>query len=194
VLAFDATAHSYTLDGRRLPSVTQVLEQLTDFSFVPAATLERSRQLGNAAHRMIELDVTNTLDVDSLTGPLVGYFAQWRAFLAKTGFRVKHCELRLASARYGYAGTLDLLGTFPGDSDDTLIDAKSGAVPKTARPQTAGYSQLVVENGICQRPPKRRALDLKEDSWRLTEPYTSREDWATFLACLTLFRWREQAA
>ena len=45
-LTFDEAAHEYRLDGRRLPSVTQLLAPLVDYSKVPRETLERAQALG----------------------------------------------------------------------------------------------------------------------------------------------------
>lgn len=198
MLAFDEARHVYTWAGAPVPGVTDTLTGAlgNDFGFVQADVLERARNLGTAVHRMIELDVAGRLDESSVTGILIGYLGQWRDFLAMTGFMVKQSELRLYSKRYGYAGTLDLLGDFPGvrPADlETLIDTKSGAVPRTARPQTAAYSNLLVENGICSRPPRRRALALKHDDWKLSEPYTDPRDMNVFLAALTLNNWKAAA-
>lgn len=59
---FDPVAHRYTLDGRVLPSVTQILRGLDDFSHVPARVLERARDRGTRVHSACNLDVLGTLD------------------------------------------------------------------------------------------------------------------------------------
>lgn len=186
-LAFDEAAHRYTVQGRTVPSVTQILDPLCDFSMVDRQALERARQLGTAVHRMIELEVAGTLDESTVRGPLVGFLQQWREFVKVTGFRMLHCELRLYSSRYGYAGTMDLHGML---DDETLIDTKSGATPKTAGLQTAAYHQLGVENSIFPPTTRRRVLDLKENSWRLTKPYTGTGDLRVFLSQLNVHNWQ----
>jgi hypothetical protein len=196
MFAFDASTHTYTLDGARLPSVTEVLK-ITDpdaFAFVREEVLAAKRDLGRAVHKMIELDANDDLDESSLAPPLTGYLEKWREFRERTGFVVEHCELQLYSARYGYAGTLDLLGHFRSRPlRKALIDTKSGAVPKTAGPQTAGYAQLLEENGICQRPD-RYVLDLKETRWSLTDAYTDPNDLRVFLGALSVLQFQRKKA
>lgn len=192
MLSFDPIKHEYRWNGARVPSVTQILHPLSDFSMVNPVVLDASRDLGVAVHAMIDLDVRRDLDEDSLDGPLPSFLCQWRAFLSDTGFKPLRSELKLYSSRYGFAGTLDLFGEL--DGHQTLIDTKSGAVPKTARPQTAGYKQLLEEAGIgAGRPIRRRALDLKADSWRLLPEYKDPNDLRVFLAALTLHNFKAAA-
>ncbi len=188
LLYFDEAAHRYTVQGRTVPSVTQVLDPLIDFSTVDPLVLENARRLGTAVHAMVELECAGTLDEATLHPRLVGFLAQWRDFVAVTGFRMMHCELRLYSPRYGYAGTMDLHGMLPGE--EVIIDTKSGATPKTAGLQTAAYHQLGVEAGIFPSTTRRRVLDLKENSWHLTKPYTGTSDLRVFLAQLTVTNWQ----
>lgn len=190
-LAFDEALHRYTVKGRTVPSVTQILDPLIDFSMVDREVLERARRLGTAVHRLIELEVAGTLDESSVSGILVGFLEQWRDFVKVTGFRTLHNELRLYSARYGYAGTMDLHGML---DDETLIDTKSGATPKTAGLQTAAYHQLGVENGYFPPTTRRRVLDLKEDSWKLSKPYTGTNDLRVFLSQLNVHNWKRGIA
>lgn len=192
MLEFDASTHVYRWNGSPVPSVTQILAPLgSDFRFVKPDVLDRSRDLGQAVHQMIELDAAGVLDESSVTGVLACYLEQWRRFVAATGFRVSYSELRLYSARYGYAGTLDLLGVL--DRHETLIDTKTGAVPRVAKPQTAAYANLLVENGMALKSLRRRALDLKPDSWHLSDEYRDPRDLNVFLAALTLHNWRAAA-
>ncbi len=193
MLTFDARAHAYRWKGAVVPGVTSVLRgALGDggLRFAKPDDLARARDLGTAVHRMIELEAAGDLDESSLVEPLPGYLMQWRAFVRQTGFTVKRCELQLYSLRYGYAGTLDLLGDLGGDA---LLDTKAGAVPRSARPQTAAYAQLLVENGICATTPKRYVLDLKPDRWSLSSEYRDPNDIRLFLAALTIHRFKEAA-
>jgi len=184
MLTFDPIPHEYRWQNAIVPSVTQIIRPIaTDFGFVAPDVLERARQKGDAVALMMELDCARQLDEESLTGPLVGYFKQWRDFLRVTKFQVLHAELPLYSKLYGYAGKFDLFGVL--ESNEMVIDEKSGAVPKTARPQTAAYAQLIKEEGICAKP-RRRVLDLKEDSWKLSDEYRDPGDLKVFLSCLTL--------
>jgi hypothetical protein len=203
-LQFDAAAHRYTLDGRRLPSVTEILAPITaqEYRGVDRETMERAALLGQAVHKLIELDIAGTLDEDALDGGLRPYLAQWRQFLSQSGFTPVLSERRVHSARYGYAGTPDLFGIL--NADAALIDAKrTAAVPRSAGPQTAGYEQALRENcpdvvsqcasGSGDGRIYRYALHLTPERWRLV-PQKDPNDLRVFLAALTLHNYLEKAA
>lgn len=189
-LHFDEATHTYTLNGKVLDSVTQILKRLSREAYrcVDRAVMERAAALGTAVHKLIELDIEGTLDEDGLDPQLVLYKDSWRKFLATSGFQPILSEQRVHSERYGYAGTLDLFGELHGSL--ALIDAKRCAqVPPTAGPQTAGY-----EIALRERHPelfasgkrvKRFALQLNTDGTHRLVPFTDPEDQRVFLSELT---------
>ena len=63
VLTFDPEKHEYRINGVLVPSVSQILAPLYDFSKIPRDVLERKRQIGTAIHKAIELDLLGDLDV-----------------------------------------------------------------------------------------------------------------------------------
>lgn len=205
-LRFDEATHTYTKDGVVVPSVTQILSDLSsrEYRHVSREVMEEAAMLGKAVHKMIELDLRDDLDLDSLSDELRRYYDAWRNFLATSGFRMVLSEQRVYSSRYGYAGTLDLAGWL--NKQSCLIDAKRTAqVPRTAGPQTAAYRQALAEGGwqfsfphdkaIQARIDKaeRYALHLRRDgTWRLV-PFTDPSDLRVFLACKTLNDWSNAA-
>lgn len=190
-LVFDEARHAYTLDGAPVPGVTSVLKvcSAADYAGVDPAVLELAAERGRAVHRLIELDGQGRLDEDSLDARLRPYLAQWRQFLAQSGFRPLLQEAQVASRRYGYAGTLDLFGELNGGL--ALIDAKSVVrVMPTTGPQLAGYELALRECAPELLPADtkcpRFALQLAPGGrWRL-EPFTSPRDARVFLAALTI--------
>ncbi len=191
VLRFDAEAHVYTLSGRRMPSVTQVLAQLEDWSKVDPVALELARVRGQHIHRMVELDVHGNLDEESLAPEYHGYLRQWRKFLAETRFKPLLAECQVFDERYGYAGTFDLAGTL--GPRFVLVDVKSGLVPRTVPLQTAAYLGAAVQRGKFPASAERAALRLHEDHYRffpIETPYLV--DLADFVAALRLHAWRER--
>lgn len=200
VLQFDAARHIYALGARRLPSVTMILHSITEQEYraVRADVMEAARQLGHAVHALIELECAGTLDEDALNDSLKPYLAMWRQFCAQSGFEPLVIEQRVHSARYGFAGTLDLYGRLNGRL--ALIDAKRCAkVPRSAGPQTAAYEIAVREclpvfaSGIAVQPIDRFALHLTPDRWQLV-PFRDPNDARVFLSALTLHNFMEQAA
>lgn len=189
MLAFDAEKHEYTWDGRVVPGVTRVLDQVQDFSMVAAEVLERKRQIGKALHEAIDLG--DELDPDTLDELVVPYYGAWRKFMDETGFKPLCSEQRIYSNRYGYAGTLDTIGKL--NHRSTLIDYKSAwdLHPATG-PQTAAYLNGAAEMEICDRSLPRYALQLRRDGTYRLEPLTDPNDLAVFLAMLSIFNWRKR--
>jgi hypothetical protein len=199
-LDFDPAAHRYQLDGRAIPGVTDTLKVVSagDYAMVDPDVLALKAALGQAVHKMIELDCTDDLDVDDLDPMLAPYYRAWRKFLTTSGFRVLLSECKVASLRYGYAGQLDLFGDL--NAIRCTIDAKCvvTVMPSTG-PQTAAYTQALRETRPdllpAGAPCRRYALQLRPTAadgtpmatpWRL-HPFTDdAADLRLFLACLTV--------
>lgn len=161
-LIFDETLHRYTLDGDVLPSVTQIIKPLYDFSMVPAGVLQRAAEFGTAMHLAVKLYLNDDLDEDSLDEPLQGCLSAFKEFqdtyhhifketpvVEKTGYH----------ARLKFAGTPDL------DFPSRVIDLKSRKVNMlTDGIQTAAYDHMT---GKGNR--ERYTLELYQDgSYALT--------------------------
>ncbi|KAF1008955.1 MAG: hypothetical protein GAK28_00587 [Luteibacter sp.] len=197
-LTYDDAVHEYRFDGRVVPSVTQILARLSaeEYRGVDRETMERAATLGKATHKVIELDLRGTLDTESLSEGLVPFYRAWRNFRSMSGFEPLLSEQRVYSARYAYAGTLDLFGRLNGRL--ALIDAKRTAqVPRTAGPQTSAYEAALRETRpdlTGAMPIDRFALHLRADgTWRLV-PFTERGDLRVFLAQITTQEWLRKAA
>lgn len=184
---FDEATHTYTLNGRRLPSVTQLLAPIgMDFSMVPADVLEAKRQLGTAVHQACELDDDDDLDEDSLPDALRPYLAAWRKFKADTGALVLDNERKLFHASLGFAGTLDRRVTMRGDL--WLLDLKTSAEPHASYGvQLAGYEVLLQHS----EPHRRGTVHLRDDGTYRLHEFNNPNDAACFRALLSLHHWKE---
>lgn len=194
-LQYDDATHTYTIGGRRLPSVTEVLGPITahEYHGVNLDVMERAALLGKAVHKLIELDIAGTLDDDALDDALRPYLAQWRQFRQQSGFKAMFSEQRVHSPKWGYAGTYDLIGSL--NRKFALIDCKrTCAVPRSAGPQTAAYVQAIRENSFdLPADIDRYVLHLTPERWRLV-PQKDPNDLRVFLAALTLHNYLEKAA
>lgn len=196
---FDEPTHEYRLDGVRLPSVTQILAPIKpDFSRVDPATLEAKRALGVAVHLACELDDQGELDDDGTDPRVLGFVAGWRRFRADTGAAILANEQRLYHPALRYAGTLDRLA-YLRTGDDAhaaawILDLKTG---DEAHPsfgvQLSGYELLLrAQRGEDGHTDLRRGtVHLREDGTYRLHRFTDPGDEATFIACLTIARWRE---
>jgi len=189
-LAFDPLAHRYTLDGRELIAVTQVLKEaglVDDRWWTDEACLR-----GRYVHEAILLHHEGDLAEDSLDPALAPYFTAYRQFLADTRFRAESVEQRVYHEALGYAGTYDLLGRFPTQTIGgwDLIDVKSGAVPSWVGIQLAGYSRAIC-NGTMKLL-RRWALNLQGDgTYRLVRCNDLNDD-KLFLSALAIAQWRRR--
>ena len=184
-LTFDPAAHAYTFAGVPVVSVTKVLGRLNDLSGIDAGVLENARLRGQAVHKAVELDIAGELDETDLHPEVAARLGQWRQFCRITKFEPLASELRVYSARYGYAGTLDLFGTLR--RERILLDLKAtAAIPATVGMQTAAYAQALRESIGCG-PIRRAVLRLAADRFEFL-PLNRPADLSDFLAELSQFR------
>lgn len=74
----------HTLDGKVIPSVSNVIEPLSDFSKIPPAILARKTELGTQFHDAIHAHLEDDLVFDSLDPDLVkpmNTFVEWWAIV-----------------------------------------------------------------------------------------------------------------
>lgn len=198
-LVFIENGHRYLLDGVEVPSVTQVLQPLSDYSKVPPAVLDHARQIGVAVHRACTLWDAEDLVVETLDPRLGGYLAAWQRFRAETGFVVELAEQPVYSLLYRCAGTFDRVGVFTGmvGKPRALLEIKTTAdfMPSFG-PQLAGYHQLLRDSGLMDRrlaaTLQRYAVQLREDGSYRLQTYIGPEDFRVFTSCLLLFHWRQR--
>lgn len=195
-LQFDAATHTYTVGGRPVPNVTRILSPLVDYSMIPAGKLEIARQKGVAVHKMVELDARGDLDEDGLPDWMRPVLKQWRKYCADTGFTVIESERKVYHQTYGYAGTLDLIGTFGGQGDEhALIDVKrSFLAGQVIGLQTAAYAEAYIDEIGHKLIVNRYALRLNENGPYRLEPYPGKTDFQSFLTCLSFHKLKARIA
>lgn len=185
-LEFDPVGHRYTLDGRILPSVTQILEPYEDWSGINPEVLAAAMERGTRVHAACALMLDGFIGPDDCDEDIRPYLRRFQNFLAESGFVVQLSEARVYSTKLGYAGTLDLYGDLP-KRKRSLIDIKSGSVPRSAGPQTAAYARALRESyGLETR--YRYALLLRPEGYKLV-PLADPNDDNVFLAAITMHNW-----
>lgn len=187
-LTFEAAGHVYRYDGRIVPSVTQILEVVDECWRVPVDVLERAGRLGTAVHLACELDDLDDLDETSVDPVIAPYLAAWRRFRSETGFAPDLIEHRVHHRSMGYAGTLDRVGTL--FERRSLIDIKSGEEWPSHGPQTAAYKEALATEG--EKVSDRYAVYLRDDGTYRLRKCEDKSDWAVFLACLTIRKYKER--
>lgn len=197
VLDFQESTHTYTLDGVRVPSVTQVIRPMYSFYGVPDEVLQAKAELGTNVHRACELLDLDDLDEDSDEGraalePIAGYLEGYKRFKADKKPVVIANEQRLYHPGHKYAGTIDRRYAMGGEIWD--VDLKSTvAMSPLVGVQTAAYAEMFkAHNGTPGKPARRGALQLFPDGkyklWEFKEP----SDFSVFLSLLTIQRFKER--
>lgn len=187
-LHFDEATHTYTLGGRVLRSVTQVIKDAglgPDFSMVPEDALERKRRIGIACHQACALWNERDLDESSVDPLCVGYVNAYKRFLVESGFVPTGWEQRLTDAELGFAGTPDVWGPLL-HARYIVIDLKNVATLdlRSIALQNAAYGRLLTVNDSVSAKAPRYALQLKPDgTYRLRESQHPMA-WRVFLAAL----------
>lgn len=187
---FEAATHTYTVDGVRVPSVTQTLEAagISDYSAVPADRLRYAQELGSAVHRATELYDRDELDYDSIAGTIVEpYLEGWVEFRRWTGFTPTFVEragvAELAGARFGF--TIDRVGTIKRQL--YVLDIKTGAPSRSWGPQLAAYEHALFAHGGGH---SLRAVVRLQPRPSLV-PMTDKSDLDVFRAALALETWKQ---
>ena len=188
-LGFDAATHTYKLGGSVVPSVTQVLAPLYDFSGIPRDVLERRRQIGVALDEAILLDLGDDLDEATLGPELQGPFEAWRRFRSEQRFALCAAQYPVASKKYRYAGTPDAWGLI--NDVETLADWKATAAmhPAVAL-QTAAYAAAGAEMGLFKPSIRRCGVRFQDDGRYVIEPFKDKADFAVFFSLLSIHNWR----
>ena len=180
-LKFDPESHTYTKDGRVLPSVTQVLSwvNIIDTSWFT----EDSAWRGSVVHRCCELDDEN--DLDEVTVPEIakGYLDAWRRFKNEVPMKFVSIEKQMSNDLY--AGTLDR------DAEWAIIDLKTGAIQPWVALQLAAYVELA--RGAGSKSCSRYAVRLSKNGKYKVQEFPVRDlrnDLGIFRAALSIYYWR----
>jgi len=189
MLTFDPVEHVYTVGTQRVPSVTQTLAPLVDYSQVPPAVLKRAQELGTAVHLMTELYDRDDLDTDNLSQELLPYLTAWMRFRAETGFVPELIEQRFHHPALRFAGTLDRTGIIGGRR--AVLDIKKMLrLEPVVGVQLAAYKELCIKNGV--HVEDRYGLGLRADGTYRLVPFKDTQDWPVFLSLLTLRNFKEK--
>lgn len=189
-LTFDEKRHAYSLDGERLPSVTQILGAIrkpfleTWRGRLGNAECDRisreSADWGTAVHAACEAFATG--DADLTGAPGEPYQTWFRANVR----RVIGAELRVASATHRYAGTIDLVAELL-DGATVVVDLKTGTTVGDDVPmQLEAYRRALLEQEgieasrrIVVHLPREKPGELNVIEYP-TEGHL--DDWRCFLA------------
>ena len=147
-LLFDESTHTYTLDGKRLPSVTEICAPLTAGRYDNALAAYAAAR-GSRIHELTALYDLDALP-DEIEAELVGYVKAWAAFCRDYRPVWERVEWPGWSID-GFAGTVDRIGLI--DGERLAVDVKTAAsLDRAAKVslccQTAAYAVMASETGL----------------------------------------------
>jgi len=190
-IAFDKEAHAYYVDGRRVPSVTQILREwilingyyvnVLDGTMIHRSKMERSREYGSAFHEALKLYVENDLDEDSLHPDLRAAFEQFKLWYASNDVEPIAIEKPIFNRQLMYAGTPDLVAKVRGRP--AVIEYKTGS-HLMAGPQTAAYA-----NALSHQIYRRYVLYFPRHGYMRQIELDSSDDFQFFRARLIEFNY-----
>ena len=159
---FNETAHTYTIDGRLVPSVTQVLgEILGDPTNGWGEQYHLDR--GSAAHELYAMLARGEdLRLYDYDARLDGHIAAWRAWYAAERPKFEAVEQPVAHSGRGYAGTPDAVCII--DGVVTMIDYKQSAGKRDLL-QMAAYV-LAFEEMTGSRVKLVQSLQINGTGWK----------------------------
>lgn len=185
-LTFDEATHTYRLDGRVVPSVTQVIGSVLPGWQADEWYLQR----GRALHHACALLDRGVLNWDSVAPEIIGRVRAWQRFVADSRAIIMGIETPHADSVYRFAGTIDRILFVDGVELPVICDLKSTIEPQV-RVQLGGYSVLSGVGG--KRPRRAVAVELHDDATYKTlwlNDHEMRRAEQTFLAALTVHNFK----
>ena len=175
---FDDNTHSYTIDGRKVPSVTQIINSF----IIPRACDPWYLQRGSANHACYAMIA---LGKEFECAPECEPFVRGcRKFFAEVKPEVVDVERIMFSKRYLFGGTLDLLAVINGCL--MIVDYK-GSITESLEYQLGSYS-LLYEELKGKKIRYGVGVRIKEDGkYSMTKPIDLRRSANGFLAMRTVY-------
>lgn len=125
-LDFNEENHAYTLDGRPVPSVTEIVGLITarKYADTNAAMMAQAQRRGTEVHELCEmLDCGVEPEELDIAPELVGYINAYLAFLRD--YRPEWEYIEKPVYCLDYAGRIDRVGTIDGQA--AIVDIKTTA-------------------------------------------------------------------
>lgn len=139
---FDEQTHTYLVDGQEVPSVTTILQPLSNRAYkqVNPSVLEYARNRGTAVHEALEVyDLGGDLEVVPETAPYIRAYLEWESIYKPKWIGVEQIVYNELGK---YIGTLDRIGRLY-DGRLAIVDIKTSNPSKEALVsvccQTAAY-------------------------------------------------------
>lgn len=197
-LVYDEPTRAHSLNGRPIPSVTQVIKCAglsDDFRFVDTMVLERARDIGKATHAATHYYDEGDLDESTIAPEVLPRLEAWKRLREEHGLVPMLLETVVCSTVFHFIGRFDrLMRTGWGPAKTILLDIKCGDPDSaSANLQLSGYEVALREEHpeLANEVIHRWSAELCDDGRYKLRQYprpgrTNRQDRAEFLAAVTV--------
>ena len=202
-LDYDDGAHSYKVDGVKVPSVTRIVDacfpkNLTDWAVTLGEEeyhriLDEALDIGNDTHKWIEFYIQNWLFRGYQT-PRTGdkFFNSVSSFLKwEEKFKPEwlYEERKIYCDRFKYAGTVDAVAKINGRV--CVIDFKtSKKIYKPYHLQVTAYAQAIKRIDGLRQWPLGIILRLDKETGQYQQKvFEPKDHFKTFVKCMELRQW-----
>ncbi len=186
---FDEATHEYRVDGRIIPSVTQILQGcgISNYNGIDRDIVDHKAAIGKAVHLACEFYDKGILE--SVPDLYTGYVEAYKRAVSDLSCKWDYIEHRRVATVDGmqFGMQLDRLGMIYGST--SLVEIKATATEEASwAVQLAGYHL-----GMEAYSMRRYALWLKPDGkYRLLE-YKDKRDFKVFRQALSLEYWKRNS-
>lgn len=182
-IKFTEETHEYTLNGKRLPSVTEIMKFITDrkYETVTEKILDVAKEKGTQVH--LACEVYNKTGYIGIDKEYKGYLDAYIKWIKENNIDREKIESEVITynAILSYAGTVDMIY-----DKKTVIDIKTcqDLDEKTTSVQTSAYIEALKLHGY-DHIKEAYILWLSKDG---KYKYVKLENkFNVFLSCLTLY-------
>jgi len=197
-LDYDDSAHSYKVDGVKIPSVTRIVDacfpkNLTEWALSVGEEeyhriIDEALEIGNDTHQWIEkvIDEKGAISSWEVDTPSKRAFVKWEI---PTQPKWMHSERKIYCDKYKYAGTVDAVAKINGRV--CVIDFKtSKKIYKPYHLQVTAYAQAIKRMDGLKRWPLGMILRLDKETGQYQQKvFEPKDHFKTFVKCMELRQW-----
>lgn len=183
-ITFEENGHIYRMGNMIIPSVTQIMKPIVDYSMINQNVLSYAADRGIEVHFAVEKFLKYAY-ISKLDSEAQLYFEQFLAWFGDNHYFREDfaCEILGYNKTYNVCGTMDIIRQDE-KGEYHLIDIKTGSVADidTWSVQAAGYELICKGYGIKLK--SKTVLQLSQTDYKL---FQCTEQVGTFFNCLGIY-------
>ena len=180
---------TYTVNGKAVPRVTEILKLTTNFGMLPHNITENARDRGTNVHTITEYYDAGTLDVFSVAVEYQPFLDAWIKFKAEVKCEIISMEKIIYHDKLNYAGRFDRIVKI--GKKVYVLDIKTGAcIYRETALQVEAYRQALLRMNDYSSDVGRCAVLLKDDASYIFDRFDKRDsdsDFFIFKSYLTVY-------